>query len=116
MTTFLIVRHAITEILGQRLSGWMAGVQLSEEGRRQAAALAGRIAQLEIAALYSSPLERALETAAAIAERVQVPVRTCLDAGELRFGDWTGKSFDQLVREPGWQRFNSFRSGTRAPG
>src|SRR5208283_4409368 len=36
--------------------------------------------------------------------------------GEVNFGDWQGRDFPELEHDPRWRLFNTFRSGTRAPG
>ena len=67
MTRFLLIRHAVNDyVKTHRLAGWTAGVHLSEDGRDQAAALGERLAQTPLDQLYASPLERTMETAAAI--------------------------------------------------
>jgi probable phosphoglycerate mutase len=68
MRLLLLVRHAVTEHTGARLSGWMPGLHLSEEGRRQAEGLAGRLEPVPVDAVYASPLERCQETAAVVPE------------------------------------------------
>jgi broad specificity phosphatase PhoE len=67
-------------------------------------------------AIYSSPLERALETAEAIARSMKLEVRKSGALNEIDFGDWTGKSFDALSGHERWRRFNSHRSVTSIPG
>ena len=69
MTDLLLIRHATNDWVGDRLAGWTPDVHLNEPGRGQAAALADRLAPWPISAIYSSPLERAMETAQAVAER-----------------------------------------------
>ncbi len=66
MTTVLLVRHGLTAFTGPVLSGWTAGVHLDERGHAQAAALGGRLLEVPLAAIVSSPLERCRETADAI--------------------------------------------------
>src|SRR5436190_1978194 len=64
-TLVLLVRHGVTPTTGRLLPGRRRGLHLSEEGRRQAEALAVRLAAVpKLAAIYSSPLERARETVA----------------------------------------------------
>src|ERR1051326_7565014 len=66
-TVVLLVRHGVTPTTGKVLPGRRPGLHLSDDGRKQADAAAKRIAGLKrVAAIYSSPLERARETAAAI--------------------------------------------------
>lgn len=67
-------------------------------------------------AVYSSPLERALETAEPIAHNAGVPVQASSAFGEIQFGEWTGRTLEELAPLPDWQRFNTYRSTTRIPG
>jgi len=113
---FLLVRHAATDLIDTTLAGWTEGVHLNEEGRAQARALAERLRRVAISALYSSPLDRALETAELIGGPMKLQVRLCDEAGEVRFGDWTGREFKALHDDLSWNRFNTLRSLTRPPG
>jgi probable phosphoglycerate mutase len=96
-------------------------VHLNTAGEGQAARLADRLRAVRIEAVYSSPLERARQTAEPIArgrgvEGGALEVRTLDALAEIAFGEWTGRTLSELDREPAWRRFNSFRSGTRIPG
>ena len=62
-TLVLLVRHGETPTTGMVLPGRAPGLHLSERGRAQAERVAERLAGLSVSALYSSPLERARETA-----------------------------------------------------
>ncbi len=117
MTTFLLIRHGTHSLLDRTLVGRKPGVSLSSEGLVQAEKLAERIANahLPVTAIYSSPMERATETAAPLGRRLGLPVQIAEDFNELDFGDWTGLDFEELHSLPEWQGFNSFRSGTRIP-
>ena len=102
--------------VGRSLSGRRRGVGLNAVGRAQAAGVAGRLAQVPLTAVHSSPLARALETAAAVAApHGLVP---CVEPGlaELEFGAWTGREIEGLRGDEQWTHFNAYRSGTRAPG
>jgi probable phosphoglycerate mutase len=114
--TILLIRHATNPNVGKGLTGWMPGVSLDEEGRRQADRLADRLESTSFDAIYSSPLERALETAAPLARRRKMEIVQNADLGELRFGEWQGKTYAELEDDPVWRRFNEFRSSTAAPG
>jgi broad specificity phosphatase PhoE len=67
VTTVLLVRHGLTATTGHVLTGWTPGIPLDGRGQAQAAALAARLAPLPLAAIVSSPLERCVQTAEAIA-------------------------------------------------
>jgi 2,3-bisphosphoglycerate-dependent phosphoglycerate mutase len=64
---------------------------LSVRGRAQAEALAERFAAFDIAAVYASPIARALETAAAVASRIRVPLTEDPDLREVDFGPMEGQ-------------------------
>lgn len=115
MTDLLLIRHATNDWVGQRLAGWTPGVHLNEEGRRQAAALAERLADWPLEAVYSSPLERALETAEPLAARFGLAVQIVEAVGETRYGDWTGSSLKELSQRPEWLRIMVNPSGARFP-
>lgn len=116
MTTFLLIRHGHTDWIGKALAGHTPGVSLSECGRRQAEQLANRLQPHPIAAIYSSPLQRTLETAEAIARALGLQVMTREGLIEVDFGEWTGRSMCELEADSRWKLFNTFRSSVRAPG
>ena len=107
-TLVLLVRHGQTPTTGKVLPGRAAGLHLAEAGRQQAQRAAERIAQLtKVDAIYSSPLERARETAAPIAAALAVKqraVKAQIDKGlvECDFGDWTGAELKALMKLPEW--------------
>src|SRR4029453_4041886 len=115
MRLLLLLRHAVTEHTGARLSGWMPGLHLSEEGRRQADGLAGRLGPGPRDAPYASPLERCQETAAAVAEAKGLKLQTLEDVIEVRYGDWTGRTLKELAKEPLWKVVQATPSAARFP-
>jgi probable phosphomutase (TIGR03848 family) len=114
-TRVVLVRHAINDWVGKRLAGWTPGVHLNERGQLQAAALGERLATQEIAAIYSSPLERAQETAAAIAAHHGLPIQTIAGVGETRCGDWTGQTLEELAKTELWRQVQVAPSMFRFP-
>ncbi|MGD8819240.1 MAG: MSMEG_4193 family putative phosphomutase [Anaerolineae bacterium] len=116
MMNLLFVRHAVNDWVGERLAGWTPGVHLNEEGRTQATDLAQRLAEVPLAAVYSSPLERTLETARALAEPHNLEVQVRQDLGEVRYGDWTGRSLEELRKEELWPVVQVYPGGARFPG
>ena len=115
MTTILLIRHATTAALGHVISGRSPAVHLDPPGRVQAETLAARLAAVHLDAIYSSPLERTVETAEAIARGRDLRVETMDELLELDFGQWTGKSFADVEGDDDWRRWNSVRSITRIP-
>lgn len=116
MTTFYLVRHGACDGLGETLWGRAQEVCLNEQGKTQAQRVAERFERINVAGVYSSPLERALETAAAIGRAAKLEVKQNAAFNEIDFGDWSGKSFADLARDQRWLRFNTHRSDTRIPG
>jgi len=115
MPLLLLIRHALTDATGRSLTGWTPGVHLSERGRGQAQALAQRLTPVPLAAMYSSPLERCLETAEPVAAQKRLSVTATDDLGEVRYGDWTGRSLAQLARTRLWKTVQSAPSNARFP-
>ncbi|MGH3256568.1 MAG: MSMEG_4193 family putative phosphomutase [Streptosporangiaceae bacterium] len=117
MTTVLLVRHGLTATTGHVLTGWTPGITLDDRGQAQAAALAARLAPLPLAAIVSSPLERCMQTAAAIAggrDGQQVIAEDRV--GECRYGDWTGRPLKKLAAEQLWRVVQAHPSAVRFPG
>jgi probable phosphoglycerate mutase len=93
----------------------MNGVPLAPAGYEQAHRLARRLAGAGIRAVYSSPQERARQTARILAGALSEQVQIALELDELDYGDWTGQMIDELESVPQWQAFNTARSCTRIP-
>jgi probable phosphoglycerate mutase len=116
MTTLVLIRHATNDWVRKGLlAGWTPGVHLNEEGRAQAQALGERLAESHLDAIYSSPLERALETAQAVANPHGLEVQTHNGIGEVKYGDWNGRSLKELFKTPLWRSVQIYPSGTRFP-
>ncbi len=104
MTHLLLIRHGENEYTRTgKLAGWTKGVTLNEAGRQQAAALAARLKDAGIRHLYSSPLERARETAAPVAAALGLKVEIRPGLGEVQYGRWTGRSLKVLARTRLWR-------------
>lgn len=114
MTTFHLVRHA-EKIGANVLAGRAPGVHLSERGHRQAEAIARFFEREPIDRIFSSPMDRARETAAPLARNKGLNLDLVDAFAELDFGNWTGRTPAQLAGDAQWERFNRFRAGTRAP-
>lgn len=115
-TLVLFVRHGLTPTTGKVLPGRARGLHLAAEGRRQAEAVAERLAALpRVHAVYSSPLERARETAAAVGRRLGLGVAVEKGLLECDFGDWTGAELKALRRLPEWRAVQLHPSGFRFP-
>jgi len=115
-TLLYLVRHATHGRAADVLCGRMPGVRLSEAGVAEARRLGARFARAGLSAVYSSPRERAVETAEMIAKAAGVPLHIEDGLDEIAYGDWTGRRFAELGEDPHWRRWNEARSQTRPPG
>jgi probable phosphomutase (TIGR03848 family) len=118
VTLVLIVRHGLTAATGTALSGRTPGISLDDRGLAQAAAVAGRLAQVRLDAVISSPLERCQQTAAAIAAAQSPPAEVAVEERliEVGYGDWTGQSLRKLSKEPLWRVVQAHPSAVTFPG
>jgi len=115
MTRFLLIRHAATELLDRRIAGRMTGIHLSSVGRAQAERLARQLATRDIGTIYSSPQARARETAMALRDNIEARIRIADELDEIDYGDWTGRTFEELSGITEWRAFNAVRSCARIP-
>ncbi|RRR76922.1 MAG: MSMEG_4193 family putative phosphomutase [Candidatus Viridilinea halotolerans] len=115
LSLLLLIRHGTNDWVHGRLAGWTPGVHLNEEGRRQAAALSERLGDLPISAIYTSPLERCVETATAIAQPRSLALRLVEQIGEVRYGEWQGAELKELYKHELWPGVQHYPSGTRFP-
>ncbi|NIL77979.1 bifunctional RNase H/acid phosphatase [Rhodococcus sp. B10] len=101
-TRMLLLRHGQTPLsVGRKYSG-RGNPALTELGERQAAAAADYLARRDdIAAVVSSPLGRARQTAEAYARKAGLQVSVLDDLTETDFGDWEGLTFSEAAeRDP----------------
>lgn len=116
MTRFLLVRHGAHDLLSSGvIAGRQPGIHLNTIGKKQAEQIADRFSAQPIDAIYSSPLERAHETAAPLASKLRLAVQIADEFNEIDFGDWTNRAFVDLDLLPEWQRWNQFRSTALTP-
>ncbi|MFM8267265.1 MAG: MSMEG_4193 family putative phosphomutase [Ilumatobacteraceae bacterium] len=116
-TLVLLVRHGRTPTTGKVLPGRAPGLHLSDTGRNEAQRAAERIAELpKVDAVYASPLERARQTAAPIAARRGLPVRSARGLLECDFGEWTGEDLRALAKRPEWTSVQRAPSTFTFPG
>ena len=116
VTTLLLVRHGNTSTTGKLLPGRAPGLHLAETGVRQAERAAERIGELKrVDAIYTSPLERARETAAPIAKATALKPKVERGLLECDFGDWTGAELVKLMKLPEWRTVQRAPSTFRFP-
>jgi probable phosphomutase (TIGR03848 family) len=117
MPTLLLIRHGENEYVKKgRLAGRLPGVHLNETGRTQAQSVADRLAKAPIKAIYSSPLERALETAEPLARGLGLETIPRAGFLETDYGEWEGQTLKSLRRLKLWRTVQSAPSLARFPG
>lgn len=117
MTTLFLIRHGENDYLKQnRLPGRLPGIHLNERGREQASALARSLEKLPIKAVFSSPLERAVETAEPIAASLHLKIKVRPGLKEADAGEWEGQPFKKLYKKPAWELVEKAPSLMRFPG
>jgi probable phosphomutase (TIGR03848 family) len=118
MATLILVRHGrSTANTSGLLAGWTPGVALDERGAAQAAALPGRLADVPLAAVVSSPLQRCQETLRPLLDsRPDLPVHTEDRIGECHYGDWSGRKLAELADEPLMEVVQRHPSAAAFPG
>lgn len=122
MSTVVLVRHGRTAANSSGvLAGWSPGVFLDGDGEEQVLRVGAAFADVALAAVVTSPLDRTQQTAEAIisAQRdaghdpaFHIDARV----GECRYGDWTGKQLSDLVSEPLWAAVQAHPSSVTFPG
>lgn len=119
MTTLVLVRHGRTGANADGvLAGWSPGVFLDADGEQQAHRLGERLAEVPLAALVTSPLDRAVQTADAIAVRQHDGLARHVDerVGECRYGEWEGQRLSVLAEHALWPAVQAHPASVRFPG
>lgn len=90
VTRLYLVRHGATQLTAEDRFAGSVGVDLSEEGRAQAARLGERLQHERLTAVYSSPLSRTVETASLVAGPCGLQIATRDGLREIGHGRWEG--------------------------
>ncbi len=116
MTAIYLIRHGQNDYVRKgKLPGWLPGIHLNEAGRQQAVRLAQSFRPVRLEAVFSSPLERALETAIVLAEAHGLKVEIREQLGEVRIGTWEGLSLRAARRRKLWPTIRFAPSLARFP-
>ncbi len=116
MARILLIRHAPTPETGSRLTGRQSGVSLGSKGEAVAVRTAELLTKVRFAAVYTSPIERTLETAEIIAN--QHGLAPTIEKGviEIDFGRWAGRTLKSLRQTRLWTEVQSVPSRVTFPG
>lgn len=121
MPIVILIRHGENDYVKKgRLAGRQPGVHLNETGRQQAQALAYSLSQklenTSLKAIYSSPMERTMETAEPIAESLKIELIPRAGLIEVDMGEWQDKKLKGLSRLKLWRVVQFSPSRMRFPG
>lgn len=116
MATVFLIRHGLTAKTGRVLYGRAPGVRLDERGRAQAARLAERFQPIRLTAIYSSPLERCVETVEPLASAQRLTILPSDALIEMDAGAWTNRSLATLRRRAAWDDVQRRPATFRFPG
>ncbi len=116
MTLLLLIRHGENDFVKTgKMAGRLPGVHLNERGQKQAQALGEALKDVPIKAIYSSPLERAMETATPIANARKLQILQEPDIMDADIGKWQGKSWKVLSLTKVWKIVQNSPSRFRFP-
>lgn len=116
MPLLLLIRHGENDFVKTgKLPGQSAGIHLNERGQKQAQALGEALKDVPIKAIYSSPLERAIETATPIAQARKLEIIQEPDLRDTDVGSWQGKSLKALRLTKVWSIVQHAPSRFRFP-
>jgi len=116
MPLLLLIRHGENDFTKKhKLAGYTPDVHLNERGQSQAQALADALKEVPINAIFSSPLERALETAAPIAAARKLEVQVEPRLIETNVGKWQGRSLASLRLQKHWKVVQNAPSRAQFP-
>jgi probable phosphomutase (TIGR03848 family) len=121
MPTILLIRHGENDYVKTgRLAGRLPGVHLNEKGRQQAEAVAEALCKMlppeRVKAVFSSPLERTMETAGPIARAFNLEIIPREGLIETQYGEWQDKKVKGLSRLKIWKNVQSAPSLFTFPG
>jgi len=104
MPLLLLIRHGENDFVKTgKLPGHLSGIHLNERGQKQAQALGEALKDVPLKAIYSSPLERAMETAEPIATPHQLEIIQEPGLRDANVGKWEGKSLKVLRLTNAWK-------------
>lgn len=117
MPLLLLIRHGENDyVKTKKMAGRIPGIHLNEKGQKQAQALREALKEVPIKAVYSSPLERAMETANPIAESHNLKIIQETDLMDTDIGKWQGRSWKSLRLLKAWKIVLNAPSRFHFPG
>ncbi|MBI5505852.1 MAG: histidine phosphatase family protein [Deltaproteobacteria bacterium] len=116
VSTLILLRHGETAWNRERRLMGAADVPLSEAGRQQCERVGEVLAGFGIDRIRTSPLSRALESARIVAQAIAAPVESDEGLVEVRFGEWQGKTYEEIAADPRYEGYVEDPVGQPTPG
>jgi broad specificity phosphatase PhoE len=117
MPILLLIRHGENDYLKKnKLPGHIPGIHLNQRGQEQASELSRSLSQFPIKAVYSSPLERAIETAEPLARSLEQRIQIRQGLIDTNPGTWVGRSWKSLRHTRLWKVLQQTPSQFQFPG
>lgn len=110
-----LIRHAVTAETGKRLSSADPSIQLSSDGEAMAADLAEHLTAVDLAAVYTSPVERCRQTVAPLAVQRGLRPRKIGAFAEADYGTWLGRPLRSVFKLKAWGRLMASPARFRFP-
>lgn len=115
MIKVILIRHGETDWnLGRRIMGHRP-IPLNEKGREQLRRLRAHLAGVSLDAIYTSPMQRAVESAELIRGDSPIPIQETFDLAEIDYGDWVGMTFDEVRALPQFKDYHLRPSEVKIP-
>lgn len=111
-----VVRHGETKANRENKLQGHWDTPLTEQGNKQAKTIASELSDDTFDILFSSPLKRALDTAKILAQEANTDIRIAEQLKEMCYGDWEGKSKDELRSLDTWDDREANKYNFRHPG
>ena len=116
MPIVLLIRHGENDYVKEgRLAGRLPGIHLNNSGLQQASKLARELADFPIEAIFSSPLDRTIETVRPLSDALHLKIKEQDELCEVDYGSWQGKTLKSLRRRKLWKIVQHSPSMMRFP-
>jgi probable phosphomutase (TIGR03848 family) len=116
MSLILLIRHGENDYVKEgKLAGRIPGVHLNAKGQREANDIADALKDSPISAVYSSPMERAIETAEPLAKVKGLKIIVTEGLIETDIGEWKGQELKKVRKLPAWKIVQNSPSRFRFP-
>lgn len=106
MIQVILIRHGETDWNADRRIMGHKPIPLNDQGRTQVENLRRHMADVSLDAIYTSPMKRAYETATLVRGERDIPIHETFDLAEIDYGDWVGKTFDEVRRLPQFKDYH----------